>query len=802
MLGCGVLIMNKYIYIFLLGVLVTLVACGGAESRKAKYLASAQEHYEQDDCKKAKLDFKNALQIDPKDTSARIGLARCLVQEQKWRTVYQLLASVVADDPNHIDAKFELAKFYIIAGEGDRSHDLVKEILTLNPQHAGAIALRGISHIKNNTLVAARTDAKEALAVNETDLLTVTLMSALHLKDEEHDKAFDLVNSTIQKVGENKRAVKELQVLLIGMYARTNRIAEAEPIFIDLIEKYPDQSQYINQLALIYAQSKQVEKGEKLLLEAIEQSDNDNKNILSYINYVNQFRGEEEATKTLERYVTDYKDQPRLKLALGGRYLKANNIDAARDIFEELTENPSVNESNEAKNQLAFMHLKDGHADKALILVEEVLQESPSNLRALMLRGTMALNRRDAPQAITDFRTMLRDQPNNLMVIRQLASAYILNGQEELAKDVVQKAVEIDASNKELNLLYARLQGKSKEFESAISTVEEILVTNEDDLVSIKTLFDLQIASKDYSGAKETAEKLKLASEDNPLGYYLSGVLLQSEQKYDEAEQEYLASLEKNPRANEPLSGLIRLYLTQKQNDKALDYLNGYIKNDPEYLVPYNLRGELGIAIKDYKLAKDSFEQAIERNNKWWIPYRGLSLSYAAQGKREQAMQALQRGFDNGANAERLGIDLALMQYRSGDRDAAINTYEKVIEKVPNSALAKNNLAMILVDDAANKQSIAKALEYVSDLANIEEPASLDTVGWVYYKAGEIDKSIEILTQAVDLAPEAAELHYHLGMAYADKGSAEKAKEHLKIAANSEQNYTGKEEAQRRLKEL
>lgn len=794
--------MNKYILVLFVSVMVVLHGCGGAESRKAKYLTSAQEYYDQDDCKKAKLDYKNVLQIDPKDAAGRIGLARCLVQDQEWRNAYQLLSSVVADDPNQLDAKFELAKFYIIAGESDKSYEFIEEILKQDPQHAGAIALRGISHIKNSTLVAARTDAKEALAIDSTNLLAVTLMSALHIKDEKPDEAFDLVRNTIQAASGNKRKVKELQVLLIGMYGQAGRIAEAEPVFKDLIEKYPDKHQYTNQLAAIYAQSEQLDKGEALLLGAIERSDKDNNRILSYINYVHQYRGEEQATAELEKYAGENKAHPRLKLALGGRYLRAKKQDEARIIFEELAQSTSISESNEAKNQLAFMHLKKGEADKASVLVEEVLQESPGNLRALMMRGTMALAQRDAPQAITDFRTMLRDQPNNLSVIRQLASAYILNGQEDLAKDVLQKAVEIDASNKDLSLLYARLQGKDKEFESAISTVNEVLLTNQDDIASIKTLFDLQIANKDYVGAKDTAERIKLASDENPLGYYLSGVLLQNEKKYDQAEKEYLASLEKNPRANEPLSGLVRLYMGQQKTDKALAFLNSIIEKDPEYLVPYNLRGEVGIAIKDYKLATDSFEQAIARNEKWWVPYRGLSLAYAAQGNTEKSMQSLQRGFDNGANIERLGIDLALMQYRLDQRDAAINTYEKIIKKVPNSALAKNNLAMILVDDDANEKSIAKALKYISDIEDIKEAASLDTVGWVHYRAGNLEKSIQILTQAVELAPEAAELHYHLGMAYADQGNSDKAKEHLKIATASEQNFTGKQEAQSKLERL
>lgn len=794
--------MNKLVVVLIVAVVTVLSGCGGAESRKAKYLASGQEYYDNDDCAKAKLEFKNVLQIDPKDTAGRVGLARCLTQDQEWRPAYQLLGSVLADDPSHIDAKYELAKFFIIAGESDKAYEYITEILELNPRHAGAIALRGIFHIKNSTLVAGRKDAEEALGVDESNLLAITLMSAIHLKDERSGDAINLVRNVIQNSALNKREEKELQILLIGLYGQAKRIDEAIPLFENLIEKYPEKIQYTNQLAAIYANNNEIDKGEALMLKAVEQDDRDSGRTLSYILYIDKFRGSEQATNALEKYVANNDSQSKLKLALAERYIKENKEQEARKIFEELAQGNSVSESNAAKNQLAFMHLKQGDADSALNLVQEVLEETSTNLRALMLRGTMALSRRDAPQAIGDFRTILRDQPNNLTVTRQLATAYILNGQEDLAKDVVQKAVEIDSSNKELNLLYARLQGSSKEFDSAIEIVNEVLVANENDLTSIKTLFDLQIASKDYSGAKETAERIKLASKDNPLGYYLSGVLLQSEKKFDEAEKEYLTALDKNPRANEPLSGLIKLYLGQRKIDKALAYLDGMIKKDPKYLVPYNLRGELGIAIKNYDLAVQSFESAIKINKEWWVPYRGLSLAYAAQKMANESMQTLKRGIDSGANIERLGIDLALMQYRSGERELAINTYEQVIEKVPNSSLAKNNLAMILVDDAANEQSIAKALEYISSLADIKEAASLDTVGWVYFKAGKLNQSIEVLTHAIELAPKAAELHYHMGMAYAEQGNLDKAREHLKIATASEQNYTGKEHAQNKLNEL
>ncbi len=251
------------------------------------------------------------------------------------------------------------------------------------------------------------------------------------------------------------------------------------------------------------------------------------------------------------------------------------------------------------------------------------------------------------------------------------------------------------------------------------------------------------------------------------------------------------------------MSGLVRLYLSEGKQEKAISLLKSIIKEDPQYLVPYNLLGEVGIATKDYELAVDSFNSAIKINEKWWIPYRGLSIVHAAQGDRSKSIQILQRGFDQGVGIERLGLELALAQYQLGQRADSIATYEKIIADVPNSILSKNNLSMILVDDQATDGDIDKALTYVADLEDIEEAASLDTVGWVNYRAGNIAEAIEILEKAVSLAPNAAELHYHLGMAYAaEGGNLEKAKQHLKTAVESEQNYTGKDAAKAKFAQL
>jgi tetratricopeptide (TPR) repeat protein len=51
----------------------------------------------------------------------------------------------------------------------------------------------------------------------------------------------------------------------------------------------------------------------------------------------------------------------------------------------------------------------------------------------------------------------------------------------------------------------------------------------------------------------------------------------------------------------------------------------------------------------------------------------------------------------------------------------------------------------------------------------------IDSLGWVYYKKGQLDKALEYLLEAVELTSDDPSIMEHLGDVYNDKGDVLKA---------------------------
>ena len=265
---------------------------------------------------------------------------------------------------------------------------------------------------------------------------------------------------------------------------------------------------------------------------------------------------------------------------------------------------------------------------------------------------------------------------------------------------------------------------------------------------------------------------------------------------------EFQSALDHAPDAIEPLSQLVKSYLALKQQEQAVAKLREVIGKHPKHFVAHNLLGELSLADKKFDAAAAEFKTAIEQNPKWPIPYRNLASAYIASKRSDDAVAILKEGIEKTGGQPLLVTGLASYLEETGQLDSAIEQYEQALKAQPDSQLAANNLAMLLIEYRTDDASKKRARELVTPLRNSNQPAFIDTVGWIEYKLGEYEQAVNFLEKAVDAAPDAGLMHYHLGMAYLAKGNKVGAREHLAKAVDSNQPFKGLDEAKKALQDL
>jgi len=88
--------------------------------------------------------------------------------------------------------------------------------------------------------------------------------------------------------------------------------------------------------------------------------------------------------------------------------------------------------------------------------------------------------------------------------------------------------------------------------------------------------------------------------------------------------------------------------------------------------------------------------------------------------------------------------------------------------------------------------SVAEGIEFLLQ-AVAEDPADVALylyLAYAYARQEDFDKSIGILQQAIDVAPESAKVHYNLGVAYHKAHNLTQAKEEYLRAVNLDPNYS------------
>ena len=790
----------KYRCIIILVMAISLIACGGPEERKAKYRARAQEYLEVGNYPKARVALRNVLKIDPKDADAYFLFAQVEEKEKNWRNAVLLYQEVIQLVPDHTAALVTLAKYYLEARLTEQVVSTADKVLAKDPQHPQAHALKIAVLAVEGQLRDAMIKAEALRSQFPTEPDVAILMATLHGQQHRYRDAEATLQRALEAHPKDMDLLNNLNTILV----QAKDMAGAEMVARRMIETEPTLFNHRLRLAQLYDTQGAHEKAEAVLREAIALDPNNEECHLLLADFLINRKDQRAAEQALLEATVQLPHSPKVQFGLAVLYVKSGQDAKAREQYASLVKDYKEKPAGlEAKVKLAEMDLIAGKQAEAERQVQEVLKENPRSSDGLILSGRMALARRNGKDAVQAFRTVLHDQPELATVHFLLGQAYLLTGDNSLAKESFERAVALYPGQVDARRSLAALDSQSGRHQQARARLDELLKQRPDDMAALDMMMMLDLVTKNWVEAERTLNRFRAVANDSVVAFMAEGRLREAQQQFDKAGAAYERATTLAPDDPDPLLSLVKLDVAQGHTDRAKTRLDAVLATRPDHLFGHGLLGEV-LALSGHPQEADvQFREASRVNPKWIAPWLGWGGLWLAQKQPGQAVQVIQAGLKANPGSEELHMLLASAYSGQGQIDNAITAYDGALRLNPRNVLAANNLAVLLVDYKGGPQNLQKAFALSRDFEKeAPHPLFLDTLGWVRFKMGQQEEAFRLMKDAVAKSPEVPTLNYHLGMAFYQSGKRAEARAYLSKALKSAEAFQGRQEAEQILSQV
>jgi len=790
----------------LIGLLVILPtlqsACTSKEESAQRYLQEGKALFDQGKTDQALVQFKNAIQRNPKLADAYYRVALLAEKKQDWKGMFGNLLEAVNLDKNHVDAHFKLGLAYLAARQLDKASAEADALEKLKPGDALTLALRGDVLFAQGKKAEGIDVARQAMDKDPSNYDTAVILSSLYLADGNHAESLATLDRAIglhsQEIG--------LPLLKIQVEVNGKDYDAAIGGYHALIEQYPNKKELNYGLVQLLMKIGRTEQAEAVLHGIIDKFPTDTDAKLALVGFIGH-RDESEAEKTLAKFAAENPNDIPILTNLAGFYASRQRYDEAQAVLKRIIDIDDKGRGGlTARVELAKVALlqKDGKTAQALI--EEVIAADANNPDALLLRAIMRLDKNETDAAIADLRIALAANSKNDKVLVLLAKAYQRNGNSDIAENTLRQALEINPGNLEAALPVAAKLIMGRELDRAEEVLNAALKPNPQEPTALQMLTQVKALKKDWGGAQALATQIGRQTKRSPSGHYLSGEIYSAQGNYTDAVKQFQAALQERADFPEAIRGLAQAYNAKGERVQLKSYLRGFIEKNPNVSEASLVLAYAHAADKEWGDAVKVLQNALRIAPKSVQTYQILAGIYQAQDKPDEEIKVFRKGLAELPDDVQLMVGLAQVYERVKDAEPAIALYQRILQKQPKLELAINNLASVLADYRSDKESLQQATRLVGAFAQSSNPNLLDTYAWVAVRTGDKDKkAIPALKKVIAAAPEVAVFRYHLGTAYfqaSDRASAKAELERALELAKKQGDFVGIEQARSLLKEI
>ena len=388
-------------------------------------------------------------------------------------------------------------------------------------------------------------------------------------------------------------------------------------------------------------------------------------------------------------------------------------------------------EGNGHEKALAVKRLlaKESNVEDGLVVLDALNKADPTNQHMLILQARYAAQLEKFDDAIDVLDRVLEMDPTQADVHIIKSRILAAQGKQEQSIALIAAVLMEQPENDNLRLQYARMLVEQKKFQQAKAQFNVLLESepqNPDILLSMG-LLNIETGDLDEAGGY-LQQLVDIGQKEDISNYYL-GRIAQNQEQHKIAISHYL-KVNSGDYVFDSKLRIAGLFARLERVDEGLRQLEVLAENQTSW--PYRVR--VYLAQGEILASKQRYAEGLE------------IYSRALQQKPDDADLLYAR---------------ALMAEKVDRIDITEADLRKLLSAEPENANALNALGYTLAD---RTERLEEAREYIKRAAELvpDDPAILDSLGWVSYRLGNMQDALKWLSLAFEKL-EDAEIAAHYG---------------------------------------
>ncbi|CUU05626.1 Tfp pilus assembly protein PilF [Candidatus Thermokryptus mobilis] len=477
-----------------------------------------------------------------------------------------------------------------------------------------------------------------------------------------------------------------------------------------------------------------------------------------------------------------YQQSPGIYNAIARAYQKIGKHSLAVQMALEAIRLDSLNITY--RETLADIYVETFEVKKAIGEFEKILKIDSLNYNALFNLAHLYEN--DKPlRSLELYNKIIKNYGPEWNTLQRIAEISFRLGKFSESAQALEMMIEIDPSNYDLRKLTAETYINAGEIGKAKSILSELVEMRPSDLFAKLRYAEVLLDLKEKGRAIEILNEI-IADDSAGIDIKL------------QVGESLLRNASKDSSYIEIAEGIFKKISQAHPNDWRAHWFLGIIASDK----------------KDAETSFEEFKKVVLLNSQTVEAWRGIGIALYDMGRFEELIEWMNKGIDKFPDDFILNFLLGLGYHRLDRNNEAVTPLEKALSLDPKNidvistlALVYDAIGLTVKSDSLHELGLkispnnhlilnnysytlaerGEKLELALEMAKKaieqepENPAYLDTIGWIYFKLGDYEKAKYYIQMAVEKGGSPVVIE-HLGDVYFKLGNIDKAIEYWKKA--------------------